>query len=230
MIEKLSTIVNTHRNKYHDKDGKKMSDAHKKMTVHGLLRVQFALQETMTPTKIEESFRKTGIYPFDLETILGNCTEDISDDLKFKIVELLPKLVKEMDKKGEIINKSYKSLNLNELYPDNESDLHNKDGLCIPRRRACLLTHNSFVEDVQEKADVERETADERNFRLECNRGKRWYEAIMLADQAHVADQFIANYVIDDNANNITVEAPNTIVEPQNEVPLVLTLKRRLLE
>ena len=77
MVNILNGIVQQHRIKYIDKDGKKMTDAHKKMAVHGLLRVQLCLMVAISPRKIQESFRKCGIYPFDLDTIFNNCTNPI---------------------------------------------------------------------------------------------------------------------------------------------------------
>ena len=58
-----------------------MTYDHVDMGIKGVLRIQLALQESMRPRLMRESFKQTGIYPFSLERILGNCTTPISSDL-----------------------------------------------------------------------------------------------------------------------------------------------------
>ena len=164
MIARLNNMINTHRSKYVGSDGKRMNDQHKKMCVHGLLRVQLSFTETMTKKTIEHSFKVCGIYPFSLDQILANITTPVSDDLQLKIVELLPRLIREMNVRGQIADKSYSSLNLETLFPENVSDNHNKDDLIVSRRRSCLLTHNAFVESIAVAQVVRHDVVEDDRF------------------------------------------------------------------
>ena len=50
-----------------------MDQAHIKMAKYGILRVQMALQCSMKPHMITESFEACGIYLYNFDKIIENC-------------------------------------------------------------------------------------------------------------------------------------------------------------
>jgi hypothetical protein len=78
MITRLTEVIGEHNIVDSATSKKKMSAAHKRMAVFGLLRVKFALEESMTSRMIKESFALTGIYPYSFEQIMTNCTTPLS--------------------------------------------------------------------------------------------------------------------------------------------------------
>ncbi len=82
--------------------------AHAKMAIAGLLRVQAALQNTMKPEMIRDSFNKAGAYPYSLRQILCNCSTKLSSDEEQKnIVIHISDLTKKMKKQGKIFEKDF---------------------------------------------------------------------------------------------------------------------------
>jgi hypothetical protein len=136
-----------------------------------------------------------------------------------KILSLLPKLERELNETGEIKNISYKSLKLDELYPENESDMHNKDGLIVPRRRACLLTHTKFIEAGVAAEAMQVAANDEKEFLTACRKGLAWYKALERTGHLDDAHTLVANYKRSIDENN---EPPQN----ENDEQLVLRFKR----
>jgi hypothetical protein len=79
---------------------------------------------------------------------------------------------------------------LQKLYPYNESDLHVKDDLIIPRRRACMLTHYTFVEEIEAREENRIVEAEERKWIQGYNAGLRWYNALHKTDNIEQVVQF----------------------------------------
>lgn len=100
----------------------------------GLLRVQQALFETLTPSVIMKSFDKTGHYPFNASKILSNFnTVDISQkEIILAHVETLTDAIME---KGELEEIIFESLG---IIGDP------KNSLSYQRRRSIIMTNDVF--------------------------------------------------------------------------------------
>lgn len=99
----------------------------------------------------------------------------------------MPTFTREMNQRGQIADKSYASLKLPQ---DNESDAHNKDNVSISRRRACLLTHTSFVDEIVAIADKkarEEERLEDLRFERACKQHSKWHQT----NQAEAAELMI---------------------------------------
>ncbi len=102
----------------------KLSVSHRKMAVNGLRRVQLALQSSLKPRLIEESFLETGIYPYNPLKILRLCDVDLTLEEENTIVEKIPTFIDIMGAKGEI--------------PDEDFNMHNiatKGNNCVKKER-----------------------------------------------------------------------------------------------
>lgn len=150
MINYLRTEVFKKQINDHKRDDQSdcqyMTYEHVDMGVKGLLRIQLALQESMRPRLMRESFAKTGIYPLSTKKILANCTTPISTELYISIQDHMPTLCAEMQAKGEISD----ALML-QLFPSIEPVTGMKDHLVTTRRRSIMLTNKEYIRTEYEK-------------------------------------------------------------------------------
>ena len=139
--------------------------AHAKMAITGLLRVQAALQNTMKPEMIRESFSKAGVYPYSLSQILNNCSTKLSSNEEQNIVTQMNDLTNKMKKQGEIFETDFDMCHIMSSHQDNSKKA--RDELVIYRRRSCILTHPSLLnresEKLQKKTDDAAEAAEKRD-------------------------------------------------------------------
>jgi hypothetical protein len=68
----------------------RMQKPHVKMAIFGLLRIQLAIQDSVTTSMIQESFHLTGVFDKITQecnalTMLGNCTAKISFEMQTHI-------------------------------------------------------------------------------------------------------------------------------------------------
>lgn len=142
LYDKVNQVLLDHtaarKEKYIEKHGcatgfEGLKSTHKKFAVLGLLRVQKALNETMKSTTISESFRKTGIYPFNFQTIMRNCTTALPIRELDALQAVLPQMSALFQQKGEVTDADMTALGV-------RAPKSVKDKLIVSRRRAIILT------------------------------------------------------------------------------------------
>jgi hypothetical protein len=72
--------------------GSGVTDAHRKSGIHGVLRIHQSTQRAFHSKAITDSFKVTGLYPFDMNVIFSNCTGDITPTEQMHFLEILPRL------------------------------------------------------------------------------------------------------------------------------------------
>jgi hypothetical protein len=157
MMTSLTEVFNIHITKYGANNSNSMSIQHKKMGVVGLLRVQLALQMSLRPDMIMDSFKITGIYPLSLPQIFNNCTTKMTVADQASVVASMPLLVHQIKRVGEISDKAF-----DELLPTVATNFPRKDDLVLNRRRSVLLTNLKLIEKEDNKrriVELEREVA-----------------------------------------------------------------------
>jgi aromatic ring-opening dioxygenase LigB subunit len=113
------------------------------MAKFGLLRVQLALQCSMKPHMIKESFQACGIYPYSLDKIINNCKVTISKTQYSIINRCMPELIQIMELKGEISEADFDRLEISKTTDDDGKSI---DLLVLNRRRSVVLTHPKAIE------------------------------------------------------------------------------------
>ena len=96
--QRLRDVLKQHETKV----GVKYAAHHSRMFIHGLASVVEALRRTVRCSFIEESFAKSGIYPYSPNVILAKCTADIAVEESLHILSVIPDLAKILLSKGEI--------------------------------------------------------------------------------------------------------------------------------
>ena len=115
------------------------------MFIHGLASVVKALRRTATYSVIEESFAKSGIYPYSPNVILAKCTADISVEESLHILSVVPDLAQILLSKGEISESDFDKFGVR----NNENSF--KDNYCISRRRGVIMTNRKERDKVLAK-------------------------------------------------------------------------------
>jgi hypothetical protein len=128
---------------------------------------------------IQDSFKKTGIFPVDYYQILRNCTTFIHHQHNLlEINAKIPKFVDVMAKQGEIKDHLYQKLCPQLPKPEKPKDL-----LVPNRRRSLILTNHLFIQNEYNKAAAKeakkaatpkrkRSSAAENNMKQENQRKK----------------------------------------------------------
>lgn len=111
--------------------------------INGLLRVHAAISKSCTKHTAQESFAKTGIFPFDPNRIFDNCTTTTEPTEREAVITALPALGEVIGEKGELLGEDITGLDL--------SAASAKDNLVVYRRRSILLTNPQFVAKQQAK-------------------------------------------------------------------------------
>lgn len=128
---------------------KPLSTDHKKKTVYGLLRVQRALETSLKPHTIKESFEKCGIYPFSAVKMLNQFDLNISKDQEEQLLSSVPELANRMALQGELFDKDFSDFNIG-------VDEDNKDRNIVSRRRSVILNNiNHIQSEIQKGIDKE---------------------------------------------------------------------------
>jgi hypothetical protein len=135
----LLNVITEHESK--KSEGNRMTYPHKKMLRMGLLRIQKVLQLTLRQDIVQESFSKTGMYPFNLDKILDECKSKLNDEQRDIIKDKLPGLVDIFELEGHI---SDASLIKSGILPTVNS-AKPKDQLTLSSQRAVLLSHAKSV-------------------------------------------------------------------------------------
>ncbi len=145
----LQTMYDDHEkyvtSKFKEKKIKKMSAAHRRMGIYGLLRVQLALCTSLNSKIARESFTKAGIYPFNLRTICLQCKTPFTEEEIADIQDKMPDLEDLFRKHGEISDAMLQQLGLN------CASTTSVDSLVDNRRRTVILTHPTVIEGAQKR-------------------------------------------------------------------------------
>ncbi|KAJ1424399.1 hypothetical protein B484DRAFT_398301, partial [Ochromonadaceae sp. CCMP2298] len=110
-----------------------LSYEHRKMAIMGLLRIQKAVSGSVKQSTVQESWKKCGIYPFNLDTILGNCKKTVTAAERDCIRQGLPQLAERILEQGELLAADMRAA----LGPDiHLPHLASRDLLVLYRRRS----------------------------------------------------------------------------------------------
>lgn len=157
IIRKILVAVNE---EFGGKSSKKqMTSLHMGSASKGILRIQLALMRSINSTVIIHSFKKTGVWDYDLKppgfninTIFGNakdyCGECLTPDDIVKITAALPALVNELREKGELFETTFDNYHIRKNI---NADQMAKNDLHISRRRFCFLTNPAFLVRAHDK-------------------------------------------------------------------------------
>lgn len=127
-------------------DAIEMNPQHVRLAKYGLLRVLMALQNSLRPHMIRESFQVVGVWPFSLDRTLSNCKTPIRVNDKANIESQLEALTDNFEENGEISDFDLQNtFGIAPTFPFAKS----KDALVLSRRRAVQLTHPKIVEKQQ---------------------------------------------------------------------------------
>jgi hypothetical protein len=135
MVARLEEVYKSHEAECHSV----MPAHHKKLFTHGLVRVQLALQQSLRPRMIQDSFKMVGVHPFDERVILKNCKTPISQEQESIIMENLPHFAKKIMTDGELFDEDFLKAGIG-----NATEAL-KDALVVYRRRSCFLTSKSLI-------------------------------------------------------------------------------------
>lgn len=147
-MERIKAVLKKHEDKY----GHKLSYAHKKMAVEGLIKIQLALQNSMNRDMICKSFARCGIYPYSTAQILNQCKTKIDISEEEKIFRSLDRLVEQMKDQGELFEKDFEAFDIM------KGTTGAKDRLVLYRRRSVILTHKElYMREVEKREEKKRE-------------------------------------------------------------------------
>jgi transposase len=122
-----------------------ISDANRKSGIYGILRIHQSTTRNFHSKGITDSFRVTGLYPFDLSVILGNCTADITAEEQLHYCSMLGRLKKHFMQHAEIKEWFFDRLGIR-AGQDRSFDK------AVQHRRSILLSSDAFWAGQQDKA------------------------------------------------------------------------------
>jgi hypothetical protein len=125
-----------------------MSSEHRKMAIMGLLRIQKAVGAAVKRSTVQDSWKKTGIYPFSLDTILASCKKKVSIKERDIIYAGLPKLARRIMDCGELLGADLTTALGPDIYLPH---LFSRDLLVMYRRRSVILTHQAILAGLWQK-------------------------------------------------------------------------------
>jgi hypothetical protein len=124
--------------------------------VKGILRISLALQNGICGTTLRNSFKDTGIYPFNMDKMIANCKAAVPDIERFHWGNQLHAAKQLMLEHGELSDQLLDQLNIcNNMKT-------NKDHLIIPRRRMIFITNPSFVDLEAQKMEVKKKKDEDK--------------------------------------------------------------------
>ena len=144
--QRLRDVLKQHETKV----GVKHAAHHSRMFIHGLESVVEALRRTVRCSVIEESFAKSGIYPYSPNVILAECTADLSVEEILHILSVIPDLAKILLSKGDISESDFDKFGVR----NNENSF--KDNYCISRRRGVIMTNIKVFQKERDKVLAKR--------------------------------------------------------------------------
>jgi hypothetical protein len=144
--DSISQAIKTHN--------KSFKPTHKSLLVDGLQRIRLALETSLKPTTIMDSFQKSGIFckdtqSYSLTQILKEFKCEISSELLGAITSAMPSLAKLIGAQGELLSADFTRFGIS------GSD---KDSLVLHRRRMVILTNRKLIEREEEKRRLKEET------------------------------------------------------------------------
>jgi transposase len=150
---RLRAVWDLHK-KHMEQDGGKsgLSDAHRKSGIHGILRIHQSTQRAFHSKAITDSFKETGLYPFDMTVIFSNCTGNITPDEQMHFLEILPRLKRLFMEQGELLELDYDKFQVRAGTADRGQHL------IVSRRRCVLLSSPGFWARELEKQRLKEQT------------------------------------------------------------------------
>jgi len=134
-----------------------ISKRHEKLGVFGVMKVQKALQHSATPGRVSDSFQAIGVYPYDLNVILQNCTSKFTTEEYEEVKRVMPEIVQCFKQEGEITDEQLEQLSTLPMFKIDKK----KDALIVSRRRCCILTNkNFFTREAQKSNDKQQQAID----------------------------------------------------------------------
>ena len=154
-FECITDILAKHQNKVQ----KVMSTAHVRQMSYGLIRARMAGQNALTGPRAMKSFSKIGMWPFNKEKVLGQCTTKLTVDQEAAIFAALPKLTSQYDAFGELVQKDFDDAN---IFNNDILGKKLKEDCATNRKRSCRLTHHIQHEQMMAKEPVREEAKEKR--------------------------------------------------------------------
>ena len=163
MKKKLLDVVKDHQERMKIL----FNSAHKKLFAEGMLRVHYALQNSMRQYMIKESFERCGVFPLNVRKILSNCKEPIGDRDLFHIENELPSLVDKLGRNGELFDSDFDDSGIaNNIGSE-------KDQYVIHRRRSVILTNKLLIRRELAKKEQAADKAAQAKAKKEERAAKR---------------------------------------------------------
>jgi hypothetical protein len=151
---RLRAVWDVHRAYMEERHGGSgLTDAHRKSGIHGALRIHQATQRAFHSKAISDSFKVTGLYPFDMNVIFKNCTTQITADEQLHFCTILKPLCRLFMQQGELLERDFDRYNVRAGTADRGQHL------IVSRRRCVLLSSPGFWERELQKIRVKEEAA-----------------------------------------------------------------------
>ncbi|KAJ1381500.1 hypothetical protein B484DRAFT_462038 [Ochromonadaceae sp. CCMP2298] len=144
--------------------GSGLTDAHRKSGIHGVLRIHQATQRAFHSKAIADSFKVTGLYPFNMNVIFKNCTTQITADEQLRFCTILKPLCRLFMQQGELLERDFDRYNVRAGTADRGQHL------IVSRRRCVLLSSPGFWARELEKIRVKEEAANDKQIEKERKR------------------------------------------------------------
>lgn len=177
-----------------------------------LCKVRLALQKALNEEIITESFTEAGIYPLDIDKILGKCKNKHLKQDDYKLAkDSMAHFKQIVEDKGEITDEQFinKGLQVKQV----------KDALVVTRRRAIIMTNDQFAKKEREKKEILQREAAEKQQKLEVNRAKRAANKRQREEQAVVATVAVTAQAA------VTAVAAEAVASVENQL-VILPAKR----
>ena len=174
----------------------------------GLLKIRYAHMQTMTSRLVTDGFKKVGMVPYCIDTIINNCTTKFTEAEYHQLIDALPRLVKIVRQRGQLTWADYLSVGIDLL------DDVDKDAVSLAHKRCVILTNPNVIAELaaaREAKAVAEEAAEARRL---ANKAKR--EAAKQRKQLREAE----------NASLVTPPASNQVYNTATELMLNIRMMR----
>ena len=105
----------------------------------GLLKIRYAHMQTMTSRLVTDGFKKVGMVPYCIDTIINNCTTKFTEAEYHQLIDALPRLVKIVRQRGQLTWADYLSVGIDLL------DDVDKDTVSLAHKRCVILTNPNVI-------------------------------------------------------------------------------------
>ena len=169
-IEAFTNNIRKHRSEMTKPAGSALSSAHVTTIAFSLAVFRLAAISGMQPGHIQNSFKRTGIYPFDVKTMLSQFKINYKDGDWLAIMGQIADLANMMALHGEIPETKFQSLGVPRSPDDTGMP---KDQLTMSRRRAVILNHTDVTESWNQYLMSKRHPEEARRAKKEATAKKK---------------------------------------------------------